>query len=106
MFMSKVLPCGSYEAYLNLTTIEQKTYCVEVTSNGYRIVSFEYDTIDSDKIDDGFIDLSFESPEALLTEISPSYVVAFGESLCAKLSEIQRRPDNDNYYGNNERGSS
>lgn len=75
--------------YLNLTTVEGKQYCVELSVNGFRTVGNTYDnkTEPSDR--------HFETPYALLNHVSPSYKTVFGNSLLKKLEDVQFQDDSD-----------
>uniref|UniRef100_A0A1A9WHB1 GSKIP domain-containing protein n=1 Tax=Glossina brevipalpis TaxID=37001 RepID=A0A1A9WHB1_9MUSC len=89
--ISSKLPSTESKIYLNLRTFEGDTYCIHVSSVGFRIVSQTYDSIDDDKIvpfaDKGDV---FETPHALLDKISPGYVNSFGNQLCKQLLHLQQ----------------
>jgi hypothetical protein len=87
VFVSKKLQKSETLAYLNLKTLENKTYCVRLTINGYQIVSYEFDVIDETLDEDDL--LSSESIDALLNSISPLFVKKFSESLVEKLKCLE-----------------
>ena len=75
--------------YLNLTTRERDQYCVELTAQGFRVVGRNYDSKD---LTTG---VYFETPYALLDNLSPMYRQAFGDSLAQKLAQLTDRPPNE-----------
>lgn len=87
MFVSTVLPSTNLEIYLNCETLEAKKCTIRMSGDGFQIVSHSYD-----KIEDlnGF---PYETPYALLNEISPAYTTSFGNELTRALLNIQREDD-------------
>lgn len=65
--------------HLNLTTKENQHYCIELTAQGFRVVGNNYNQ--TDVISEKY----FETPYALLDQLSPMYRQAFGDSLVSKL---------------------
>lgn len=80
--ISKTLECNNRRIYLNLTTLEDKQYCVELSVNGFRIVGSNYDTKNNAE------DTYFETPYSLLNTISPEFSSSFGNALFSKLSSL------------------
>ncbi|CAL4080863.1 unnamed protein product [Meganyctiphanes norvegica] len=76
------LPASDQTIYFNLKTKENKTYCIELTISGYRIVSEKYN--DNSAPTDTF----YETPYALLDNISPKYRESFCVALANKLSAL------------------
>lgn len=68
--------------YMNLTTKEMRRYCIELTAQGFRVAGEDYNRTD------GTSDKYYETPYALLDNISPLYRQAFGDSLTARLNEL------------------
>lgn len=83
--VSNVLPSTDLEIYLNCETLEAKKYTIRLSGDGFQIVSNAYDKIESSN---GF---PYETPYALLNEISPAYRTSFGNELTKALLNIQRR---------------
>lgn len=77
-------------ARLNLRTLEKKEYCIELTAEGYRIVAYQFDTIDPklDQIDDQNA-VIFETYESLMHAISPLFVLKFNDSVAERLNSIK-----------------
>lgn len=88
--ISKVLPSNESHIYLNIRTFEGASYCVHVSSLGFRIVSELHDTINDDKLEITEEEEIFETPYALLDKISPRYVESFGNQLCKQLLHLQQ----------------
>lgn len=74
--------------YLNLTTKEQIKYCVELTAQGFRVVGNDYNRTDNHS------EKYYETPYALLDNLSPLYRQAFGDSLVSKLQELHTAQSN------------
>lgn len=83
--VSNVLPSTDLEIYLNCEILEAKKYTIRMSGDGFQIVSNTYDKIENS---DGF---PYETPYALLNEISPAYRTSFGNELTKALLNIQRR---------------
>ncbi|KAG8238001.1 hypothetical protein J437_LFUL017657 [Ladona fulva] len=81
--VSEILRGNEREIHFNLTTLEENTFCVQLSSSGFRIVSRSYDT---NSISDG---PSFETPYSLLNSISEKFKESFGHALEAKLQALQ-----------------
>lgn len=80
--ISKILECNIHRIYLNVTTLEGKRYCVELSANGFRIVGTNHDTINA------ATDTYFETPYSLLNTISPEFHSSFGNALLSKLNAL------------------
>ncbi|XP_017754594.1 PREDICTED: GSK3-beta interaction protein [Eufriesea mexicana] len=65
--------------YLNLTTLEDLKFCIELSSAGFTIVGNEHDKISNRGSE------HFETPYSLLNFVSPRYRDSFGNSLVHKL---------------------
>ena len=99
------LPCSNSQIFLNLVTKENKNFTVALNPEGFKIVGFCLDTIDTDGYDDllstfSFIDILFretvyETPYSLLDNISPAYREAFGNHLTDKLLKLQKLQDEE-----------
>lgn len=85
--ISSELQTTELEIYLNCETLEGVKCTIRLSSVGFQIVSKTFD-----KIDDlyGF---PYETPYALLNELSPRYTNSFGEELSKALSNLQRERD-------------
>lgn len=79
--------------YLNIRSNADKRFCIELSQNGYRVVSHQFD----DKSEPS--ERYYESLQALLSNESKSYVDSFAESLQQKLfaaqSQLRQERDND-----------
>ena len=80
-------------AYLNIRSNADKSFCIELSQNGYRVVGHKFD--DKSESSGNY----YESLQALLTHESKSYVDSFAESLQKKLfaaqSQMERDEDDD-----------
>ncbi|XP_002018542.2 protein GSKIP homolog [Drosophila persimilis] len=80
LLVAEYLPHNDRVAYLNLRTLEQEIYCVELSFAGFRIVGYDFDCIQ-----DGVssCDQVYVSAHRLLAAISPLY---------AEVAESRGRP--------------
>lgn len=83
--LSEILPSTNQLIYFNVTTLENKNYCIELSSVGFRIVGSDYDLVDC-KSNSKY----YETPYSLLNEISEMYQTSFGNALLEKLKNIQQ----------------
>lgn len=81
IFISSTLPTNAFEIFINLETIECKQYTIRLSSDGFQIAGNSFDKIDDIN---GF---PYETPYALLSVISPGYILSFGDELCKELSK-------------------
>lgn len=87
IFISTILPSTEREIYLNCETLEAKKCCIRLSSDGFQIVSNTFDKIDDL---DGY---PYETPYALLNELSPGYTNSFGNELSRALANLQQRSE-------------
>ena len=73
--------------YLNVTTMEGIQCCVELSASGFMIVGNGDSKAE-------LPNRHFETPYALLSHISPSYSISFGNLLLKKLEHLPTQ-DND-----------
>lgn len=83
------LPCSNSQIFLNLVTKENKNFTVALNPEGFKIVGFCLDTIDTDG------ETVYETPYSLLDNISPAYREAFGNHLTDKLLKLQKLQDEE-----------
>ncbi|KAJ8924706.1 hypothetical protein NQ315_000857 [Exocentrus adspersus] len=83
--ISQKLGSSNQFIYLNLRTIENEEFCIELSARGFRIVgrSFDTNSIDSDEY--------FETPYSLLNSVSKKFKDSFGNALLEKLGELTYR---------------
>ncbi|EYC07709.1 hypothetical protein ANCDUO_18634 [Ancylostoma duodenale] len=84
-----MLPRTSELLFLNLTTLEHVTYCIELTGKGWRIASNRADCMNGDFRQLHMHTKYFESLNQLLDTVSPSYRQRFGGQLIDKLKDLQ-----------------
>uniref|UniRef100_A0A1I7XTM9 DUF727 domain-containing protein n=1 Tax=Heterorhabditis bacteriophora TaxID=37862 RepID=A0A1I7XTM9_HETBA len=86
--ISEILPRTSDLLFLNLTTLEGSTYCIELTSKGWRIASNRQDCMNGDFRQLSLHTRYFESLNQLLDTISPAYRDKFDSSLAAMSIDL------------------
>ena len=87
--ISEMLPRTAELLFLNITTLEGSTYCVELTGKGWRIASHRQDCMNGDFRQLATHTRYFESLYALLDTLSPLYRQQFGSRLLSKLNELK-----------------
>lgn len=88
--VSQVTPSGR-GVYLNITTIEDLRFCVLLGPAGFQVVGNEHDCTSLATTNQ----ISYETPYALLSSISPSYDQSFGNLLMKKLNELSQQSATD-----------
>lgn len=76
-----------HRIYINLTTLEDHTYCIEMSAAGFRVVGRKYDDVSLT----GHV--NYETPYALLNNISQKYKESFGDELMTKLLHLAGAPE-------------
>ncbi len=82
--ISTKLESSKTEIFLNVTTLEEDTFCIRISTEGFQIVGHSYDIIESSKNSS----VAYETPYALLNDISVRYVQSFGNGLTAALEKL------------------
>lgn len=85
--ISSQLHNNNQRIYINLTTLESTDYCVEMSANGFRVVGRKYDDTTLSSIEN----MNYETPYALLNNISQKYRESFGGELMNKLLDLAAR---------------
>lgn len=86
--ISQTFTNSETEYRINLETLENQRYCVQLTERGFRIIGRDFD-VDTPQ-DWGRY---YETIYALLDVISPAYRTVFGGALAAKLLEVAKQGD-------------
>ncbi|ETN78840.1 hypothetical protein NECAME_10100 [Necator americanus] len=96
--------------FVNLTTIEDQPYCLELTHKGWRITSLRLDCMVGDFTRLELFTKYYDSLFSLMDTISPGYRVRFGEKLALKLKMLEAGDDSGiapcGSYASLSRGSS
>ena len=80
--------------YLNITTVEDLKLTVQLSVQGFRVVSSnEHDFIETkdDATEDDDEVTFYETPYSLLDSISPGYREAFGNNLASQLRKLSEQ---------------
>uniref|UniRef100_A0A914CRB0 GSKIP domain-containing protein n=1 Tax=Acrobeloides nanus TaxID=290746 RepID=A0A914CRB0_9BILA len=88
IWISEVLPRTPDLIFLNITSIEGLTYCIELTQRGWRICSDKEDCMYGDFRRLELHAKYFETIYQLLDQISAEYRNQFGKSLEEKLQKL------------------
>lgn len=73
------------EIYLNIETYEGSKHSIRMSAEGFQIVGNDFSTITIEVINSAII---YETPYALLSDISAGYINSFGNDLVNKLNQI------------------
>lgn len=85
--ISTMLESSKMEIFLNVTTLEEDTFCIRISTEGFQIVGHLYDTVELNG-NHGNTNMVYETPYALLNDISGRYVQSFGNDLTAALEKL------------------
>lgn len=91
IIVSNKLPSSRLEIFFNLTTLEDKKMCIRISSEGFQVVGNEYDNIQTLDSDLGTEELNtriYETPYALLNDVSEKYIKSFGDELSSALQKF------------------
>jgi len=89
---SKSLPQGPTVFFVNLKTLEGQTACIELSIQGWRIISQQFDCTNEER---GTLpDRHFETMEQLLNVVSAKYRERFAHSLNEALTNLQNSRNN------------
>ncbi|XP_017077717.1 protein GSKIP homolog [Drosophila eugracilis] len=75
LILAEYLPHCCSVAYINIRTLEQVAWCVELSCVGYRIVAYDFDMVADDVAN---CDTIYETAHQLLAGISPLYGEKYG----------------------------
>lgn len=85
IFISASVPSSRSRIFLNLTTLEQKRLCIRVSGEGFRVVGKDHDQqLPEEELDTE----TFDTPYALLGQISNGYTNSFGNCLSDALQKL------------------
>lgn len=87
--VSEMLPRTPQLLFINVTTMENHTHCIELTGKGWRVASNRNDCMNGDFRQLQIHTKYFETLHSLLDEISPQYRDNFGKKLMSKLAELK-----------------
>lgn len=80
-----VIDGTNQKIYFNLTTIEGKDFCIELSASGFKVVGNAYNEKNDVSKD------YFETPYSLLSQISESFHKSFGNELVNKLNDLSNK---------------
>lgn len=80
--ISEKLKSSDHNIYLNIITIENQRFCVQLSNQGFRIVGHN---LDENNIDS---DVFYETPYSLLNKVSEKYRQSFASSLQNQLNNL------------------
>uniref|UniRef100_A0A1E1WM32 GSKIP domain-containing protein n=1 Tax=Pectinophora gossypiella TaxID=13191 RepID=A0A1E1WM32_PECGO len=87
--ISPILKSSNQRIYINLMTLEEASYCVEMSAAGFRVVGRKYDDTSLSTIEN----MNYETPYALLNSISQKYRESFGGELMNKLLDLAKNSE-------------
>lgn len=87
--ISPQLKSTNQRIFINLTTLENTDYCIEMSASGFRVVGRKYDDTALSTIEN----MNYETPYALLNSISQKYRESFGGELMNKLLDLAKNSE-------------
>jgi len=81
--ISGSLPATSCQIFLNLVTREEESYTISLNAQGFSVVGRGLDRAELET------EPVYETPYALLDNLSPAYRQAFGNDLMSALGRLQ-----------------
>ncbi|EGT48135.1 hypothetical protein CAEBREN_19886 [Caenorhabditis brenneri] len=88
--VSEMLPRTPQLLFINVTTTENHTHCIELTAKGWRVASNRNDCMNGDFRQLQIHTKYFDSLHSLLQEISPSFRKKFFGSIVDKLEDVKK----------------
>jgi len=83
------IPSTNSQIFLNLLTKENNKYTIALSSEGFKVVGYSFDTADIDG------ETVYETPYSLLDNLSPAYREAFGNDLTTQLLKLQKQREEE-----------
>ncbi|XP_041978335.1 GSK3B-interacting protein-like [Aricia agestis] len=87
--ISPELKSSNQKIFINLTTLENTPFCIEMSGSGFRIVGRQYNDASLSHIEDKY----YETPYALLNVISKKYKESFGGELMNRLLDLAKQTE-------------
>ncbi|CAG9093270.1 hypothetical protein JYU34_013058 [Plutella xylostella] len=85
--ISAALPNTNQHIYINLTTLENTDYCIQMSASGFKVVGKNHDDTSQSSAEH----TNYETPYALLNNISQGYRESFGGELMNKLLDLAKQ---------------
>lgn len=82
--ISPLVLSNSQRVYINITTLENREYCIEMSAAGFRVVGRSHNDTCFSIIETVY----YETPYSLLNTISEGYRQSFGGELMNKLLSL------------------
>lgn len=81
IIISDKIKSTNQKIVLNLTTLEDELFCIELSGFGFRVLGKGYDSSNNNGE-------YFETPYSLLNSLSPLFQQSFGNELLKKLNDL------------------
>lgn len=86
--ISTKLESSKTNIFLNVTTLEDRKFCARISTEGFQIVGNSYDSI-VESIEK--TSMAYDTPYALLNDVSAQYVQSFGNGLASALEKLAEK---------------
>ncbi|VDK88144.1 unnamed protein product [Litomosoides sigmodontis] len=93
--VSEILPRTPDLIFVNVTTVEGQSYCLELTLKGWRVTSLRHDCMQGDYTRLNLFTVYYDTLYDLIDKLSPDYKNLFSEKLAQKLRVLQAAEDDD-----------
>ncbi|VDM23823.1 unnamed protein product [Toxocara canis] len=101
--VSEMLPRTADLIFVNVKTVEDQPFTLELTMKGWRVASLQWDSMNGDYTKVDLHTKYYENARALLEVISPAHAQYFNTCLSEKLSQLDSNLDreSDDAYDQN-----
>lgn len=84
--VSNVLPSDETKIYLNVVTLENESFCIRLSNEGFIVAGNGIDSQNMEK-DESEV---YETPYSLLSAISKKFTESFGNRLISELNKLEQ----------------
>uniref|UniRef100_A0A0M3ICD1 GSKIP_dom domain-containing protein n=1 Tax=Ascaris lumbricoides TaxID=6252 RepID=A0A0M3ICD1_ASCLU len=94
--VSEMLPRTADLIFVNVKTVEDQPFTLELTMKGWRVASLQWDSMNGDYTKVDLHTKYYENARALLEEISPAHAQYFNTCLSERLSQLGESLNHEN----------
>ncbi|CAD5219200.1 unnamed protein product [Bursaphelenchus okinawaensis] len=91
IYVSEILPRTADLIFVNVKTVEDQAFTLELTMKGWRVASTHSDSMNGDYMNVALHTKYFDNIKHVMNEISPGHNKKFEECLCRRLELLQKR---------------
>ncbi|CAD5226576.1 unnamed protein product [Bursaphelenchus xylophilus] len=91
IYVSEMLPRTADLIFVNVKTVEDHAFTLELTMKGWRVASTHTDSMNGDYMNVALHTKYFNNVREVMNEISPGHSKKFEECLCRRLELLQKK---------------